>query len=212
MGRKRTKGNRSPSGRLKKATTALARQKWDHGNEVVQRRRALFDCMKIKNGKAVDEVGDGVGQLWAVGLLDGHGFEDDALRDVARLYELLHKREYGECDYKMQTFERADRSYNTSWATTPKDVLFEKFNDTLPAGTFEQMAVYELAIINKTADTLSPWIKAVVDFELVKLGRIPEAMAFPTTHDRGILNAAIRGLCALLDAGLAPRFQVRQAA
>ena len=212
MGRKRTKGNRSPSGRLKKGTTTLARQKWDYGNDVVQARRALFDAMCVKGGKAADEVGDGVGQLWAVGRLDGNGFEADDLRDVCRLYEELHKRDYGDLDYKIQNFERADRAHIAELIATPKDILFARFNEALPSGTFEQMAVYELAIINKCADTLSPWIKAIVDFELVRLGRVPRAMSFPTAHDYGILDAAIRGLCALLDAGLPARFQVRRAA
>jgi len=212
MGRKKTAGNRSPSGRKKKPSTQALRQKWDYGNDVVQKRRALFDAMCIKGGKAVDEVGDGAGQLWAVGKFEGHGFEDDALRDVARLYELLHRRDYGETDYKIQRFERSDRSYSEGWTTTPSDVLFQRFNEALPAGSFERMAVYELAIINKCADKLSPWVRAIVDHELLQKGRIPEAMAFPTAHDYDILSAAIRGLCALLDVGLPARFQVRRAA
>ena len=79
-------GLRYKGGKRKQPTTRKGRQAWDYGNEVVQRRRAMFDCMAIKGGKAADQVHDGIGQLWALDYLDGHGHESDTLRDAGRLF------------------------------------------------------------------------------------------------------------------------------
>jgi hypothetical protein len=78
----------------------------DYGNLAVQKRRALFDAMNIKGGKAADQVFDGIGQLWALDFLDGHQLDPDVLRDTARRYAHLYWNRNGATAPKIGKAER----------------------------------------------------------------------------------------------------------
>jgi hypothetical protein len=190
---------------------------WDYGNDVVRRHRALFDCAIIKNGKAADQVHDGIGQLWALDFLDGHGFDGVALRDAGRLFAQLWWERYAGADGsanlapKVSSFERASRSSAIYDGMTKRDLLFEKLDDCLPSNSLERGAIIDLCVDPWYREGVTPWAHRLVCCELLKRKRIPEAMGFETSADRDKLAAAIRGLCALVDGALPQRWERRAA-
>lgn len=198
---KRKSGLRYKNGQLKRATTRLARQAFDYGNDVVQAKRALFDCMAIKGGKAADQVHDGIGQLWALDFLDGQAHADDTLRDQGRLFAELWWSRYSATAPKISKYERASRTTNSHDGKSVRDYLFERMDEALPSGTMERAAVVDLCIDPWFFDEIALWAKRLVGTELLKRGRVPEMIQFETMNDRVMLDALIRGLTALVDAG-----------
>jgi hypothetical protein len=217
---KRKTGQRYKSGRLKGPTTRAARksQAPDYGNDAVQKRRALFDCRKIKNGnKAVlDQVHDGIGQLWALDYLDGHGFEDSALRDAGRTFAELWWDRYQATAPAMQKYERASRTTNFYEGRTTRDRIFDRMDDSLTPGSIERSAVVTLCVDYWFRDYAAPWAHRLVCLELLKRGRTAELMELPgpdqEAQDREMLAGLVRGLCLLIDAGLPARWERRVAA
>jgi len=201
MGRKRTKGNRSASGRLKKATTADARQKRDHGNEIVQARRNLFDAMCIRAGKAADQVFDGIGQLWALDFLDGHHLDPELMRDTARQYGEIYWRRNADKAPTTGQIERADRAKN-SLIDTAGDIRFERWLDTLPS--LERRTLESVVVDHWFTDERAPFVCRLVGNELMKRGRI--RFAEPEhPNDRYSLAALLRALFLLVDGALPMR-------
>lgn len=205
MGRKATAGNRSKGGRKKKATTNALRLAWDYGNPRVQARRALFDAMSIKGGKAVDQVFDGIGQLWALDFLDGHGFDGDSLRDIGRLWTELWWSCYGSTKARGMQFARSDRA-KANDNVTGRDRLFLRLDDAVPRDSFERQALFDLLIEPEHSDDVAFWVERLVSRELLERGRVPDLIQFPTPNDHELLNGAIRGLCMLIDGSLPARW------
>ena len=58
-----------------------------------------------------------------------------------------------------------------------------------------------------------PWAKMFIDDELFKRGRFTSCMTVGgvTESDRNLLNATIRGLCALIEGSLPGRYERRAA-
>ena len=205
---KRRSGARYANGRLKGPTTRKGRAvPFDYGNDVVQKRRALFDCQIIKGGKAADQVHDGIGQLWALDFLDGHGFEDSALRDAGRLFAELWWQRYNATAPKTAQFERASRTTNFYEGRTGRDIIFDRMDDALMPGYLERTAVVSLCIDPWFADHVVPWAGRLIATELLRRGRPVEFAELETEDDRRMLNGLIRGLCLLVDSGLPARFQ-----
>lgn len=190
---------------------------WDYGNDVVRRHRAMFDHINIKNGKARDHVHDGIGQLWALDFLDGHGIDDSALRDAGRIYGELWWSRYAAADGsaslapKIAQYERSSRTSQSYDGMTKRDLLFDRMDDCLPVGSFERKVIIDLCVDPWFMDGITPWASRLVCTELLKRGRIPEAMFFETAKDRDNLAAAVRGLCGLVDGSLPARWQKRAA-
>jgi hypothetical protein len=215
-------GPRYKNGRLKGATTREGRRApFDYGNEVVQRRRAIFDAMCIKGGKAVDHVHDGIGQLWALDFLDGHGFDDTALRDAGRTFAELYWSRYSLTAPKTAKLERASRTTNAYAGYTARDRIFDRMDDSLRPGYIERAAVVTCCVDHWFSDAIVDWAQPLIVTELVRRGRIRNrreydgldcAIMLPLVEHRTMLDGLIRGLCLLIDAGLPARFERRVAA
>lgn len=211
--RKRKSGQRYANGRLKGPTTRAARKAYDYGNDVVQKRRLLFDAMCIKNGKAADQVHDGIGQLWALDFLDGHGHADDTLRDAGRLFAELWWERYEATAPKTSKLERASRTTNFWEGRTRRDIMFDRMDDSLRPGYLERAAVMTLCVDPWFRDHIAPWANRLIQEELLKRGRhLDEVIELPTQQDRDMLTGLIRALNILVDGSLPARFEQRRAA
>ena len=208
----RKSGKRSKSGRL----SARGQFSTVEPSERVLERRAVFNFVQLppdlrqdgRNGEIDSEVSDGIGQLCAVGLLDGHGHEARTLRDHGRMYGLLYwKRTPGPKPGSSQ-YERSSRSTGTSLAETPAESLFKKLDDSL--GGWERAVVMSLVADKNWTDEIVPWANGLIAERLLEMGRIPprwmEPIILPTVMDREYLNACIRGLCQLVDGALPSRW------
>lgn len=195
MARKKTKGNRSPSGRLKKASTVAGRQNRDYGNEITQARRALFQDKKIKDGKAADQVHDGIGRLWALDYLDGHHLDPCLLRDTARKYAELFWIRNADKAPRIGEAERIGFS-KPSLEDTKADLLFERWIDDLQT---EERAALEMVVIDHWhSDKEAPFVDRLVGHELMQRGRIKFARPVES-KDRSLLAALLRALFVLVD-------------
>ncbi|MEN3973097.1 hypothetical protein WJS89_10495 [Sphingomicrobium sp. XHP0235] len=87
MGRPKRKGNRSPSGRLKKATTTAEREKRDTGSERTAKRIARFNAMKYQGGGHGKESVDAAGILFLTGNLDHFDYEPQKMLEAFRDYD-----------------------------------------------------------------------------------------------------------------------------
>lgn len=198
---KRKAGKRTTKGRLSRAKGEAPdpRLAWDYGNDVTQARRRLFDCAAIKGGKAADQVSDGIGQLWALDLLEGHEVAGDALRDAGRLYAELYWACYARTAATIGNYDRRSRTSESGEIrpATPRELAFERMDDCLPRKSFEWGAVHSLVIDEWHSDRVAPWAESLICEELLGRGRIPAATMFPTSNDRELLAAATRGLLML---------------
>jgi len=206
MGRRKTPGNRSAGGRKKKASKARDRQKWDYGNPVIQARRELFDAMCIKGGKAVDQVFDTPGQLWALDYFDGHGFEADLILDTMRRYGHgywnRHKGQAPRCGQ----LERTDRA-NDPLKDTPLDLSYEQMSRALKDMPRERRALEELVIDWQFQDCPAPFAYALITTGLFQKGRYPEAIALSSASDHDRLGDALRATFRLIECGLQAKYR-----
>lgn len=202
MGRKRKDGPRSKSGRLLKLR--------DYGNNVVQARRALFDAQCIRQGKAADQVFDGIGQLWAMDFLDNDAFDPELLRDTARQYGECYWRRNADKAPKTAKLERGDRS-RQNYEDTRKDLLFERWCDDLPA--WERSVLEHTVVDYWFSDGNAGFVSRLVSTELLKRGRMPDwkMVELSTAADHDLLQALMRALFILVDGALPARFERRAA-
>jgi hypothetical protein len=176
-----------------------ARQKWDYGNDKVQARKALFDAMCIKGGKAVDQVFDGIGQLWALDFLDGHHLDPDLLRDTARKYAELYWRRNSATAPKIGQAERLGFS-KPSFEDNGGDRLFAKWIDYLPG--YERSVLEHVVVDYWFSDGSAPFVNRLVSTELLKRKRPPPLIELETAHDRDLLHALLRALFVLVDGAM----------
>lgn len=195
---KRKSGIRYKNNRLKGPTTRAGRksQAHDYGNLMVQKRRALFDSPKIKGGKAVDQVHDGIGQLWALDFLDGHHLDPDLMRDTARRYAHLYWNRNGATAPKIGKAERVGFSL-PSLEDTGSDLMFERWIGWLPA--YERSVLEHVTTDYWFSDGCAGFVNRLVSTELLKRGRYPDLIELATAHDHDLLNALLRGLFILVD-------------
>lgn len=199
---KRKSGDRYKSGRLKGATTRGDRKVWDYGNLVVQKRRAMFDAMNIKSGKAADQVFDGIGQLWALDFLDGHHLDPDVLRDTARRYAHLYWNRNGATAPKIGKAERVGFSL-PSLDDTGADLMFERWIAWLEP--YERSVLEHVTTDYWFSDGSAPFVNRLVTTELLRRGKCPELIEVSTAHDRDLLNALLRALFVLVDGAIPAR-------
>lgn len=212
MGRKRKAGNRSPSGRKRKPTTALERETRVAPNDRVLERRRQFAWVRPpadKDGKPIDgnngevdqQVCDALGQLQVLGLLDVDGFDSADLRDVGREWgQHFTRLMRGErLTAKAQSYERQDRGQGrVSW--TVSDQRFDAMD--LALDRFERQVLAELIIQPEIGcwpdgQEFSPWVQGLIQEALLERGMIVRSMVFPNTYHRHLLETARQGLVAM---------------
>jgi hypothetical protein len=187
MGRRKKSGKRTATGRLSRAR--------DYGNEFVQQRRALFDGLCIRGGKAADQVFDGIGQLWALDYLDGHHLDPDLLRDTARQYAAIYWRRNADKAPKIGQPERVGYS-RPSLDDNGLDWKFETWLDAIPA--YERRVLERVVVDHWFNDGNEPFVERLVGHELMQRGRMKFARPVEP-NDRETLAALLRALFVLVD-------------
>ena len=184
-------------------------------------RRKLFSfvqppCDKRqdgRNGEIDSEVCDAIGQLCALGLLDNHGHDPIEMRDKGRFWGCGYAKRMKMLGPRTGAYEPRSRSTNASTALTAEDLLFDKMDEALGNG-FERSALLSLVVDPLIGHRENvPWAQMFIDDELFKRGRFTACMVAGgvTENDRMLLNATIRGLCALVEGSLPGRYERRAA-
>jgi hypothetical protein len=160
-----------------------------------------------RNGEIDSEICDPIGQMTALGLFDGHGHDPIEMRDKGRFWGGHYARLFKGSAMKTQNYERADRSRSTG-ALTAADLLFDKMDEAL-SDTWERGVLLNLIVDPLLGDRKVFWAQSLIDEALIARGRMPQdrVMMFPGMHERELLKASIRGLCALIDGALPARFE-----
>lgn len=189
--------------------------------DYILERRRLFSFVQAppearqdgRNGEIDSEVCDAIGQLCALGLLDGHGHDPIEMRDKGRFWGGHYAKLMKGVGVKTGAYERRDRSQPTG-ALTGEDILFDRMDEALGNG-FERSALLSLIVdpLIGHHETV-PWAQVFIWDELFKRGRFTSCMVVGavTENDRALLAATIRGLTALVDGSLPGRYERRAAA
>jgi hypothetical protein len=216
MGRKKTPGTRSSGGRRKKPSTAALRTKHDYGNDRCIARIEAFHHPKILDGKAAwIDIFDGVGQLHAIGMLEGHGLDGKLLREAGRNYIGLYNYYFIEMMPKGSDLERAYGGRSGSGKSdlippaTKRDLLFAKLDDTLPSGSEERYWTQALLLNHFGLDAVHPLVDRLVNYRFNQW-RLPIPIGDRDARTAGatdfqILARFLRGLFALADGTMPER-------
>lgn len=208
---RRSRAERKRAQRAAEAAVRLAQR--SEPNQRVLDRREAFSFVKAERGGSIDQdIHDGIGQLHALGYLDGHGHEPKDLRDIGREYAELYWERYFETAPKVGELEQRSRGTGAPPPRTARYDRFDRLDDALPRASMERTAIHMLLTEFYHTDRLCGWAQRLVNFELARRGA-PNVFVDTHSmgHDRHMLNCAIRGLCAIYDASLAPRFARRAA-
>jgi hypothetical protein len=218
MGRKKTPGSRSAGGRKKKPSTTALRAKWDYGNERCVARLERFSHQKILDGKAAwIDIFDGVGQLHAIGMLDGHGLDGKLLREAGRDYIGLYNYQFIDLLPKGSDLERAYGGRGGSGksdlipAATKREIRFAQLDMLLPTGSDERRWTHKLLLDYFGLDVVHPVIERLVNYRFARWN-LPVAGYIADATDFQILGCFLRGLFALADGSLPNRERLRIAA
>lgn len=168
-----------------------------------------------KVGTIDQDICDGIGQLHALGLLDGHGHDPQDMRDAAREwghgYALLLKGSA----MRVAQYERRERG-----KTEPRYGKADERWDLMDGAlTGHERGVLLSLIVDPLigdfhGEPVIPWARAIIDEKLLQRGRISEVskpMRFADASDWALLGAAIRGMVMLVDAKLPQRGNLRAA-
>lgn len=217
MGRKKTPGTRSAGGRKKKPTTNIERSKHDYGNDRVQERLLRFRHKNILDGKAAwIDIFDGIGQLHAVGLLEGHGIDGKLMREAGREYVGLYNYYYIDLLPKGCDLERAYGGRSTSGKSdllppaTRRDIRFAQLDALLPMASDERRWTHKLLLDHFGLDIVHPLVVRLVNYKFAQWG-LPVCGEISGADDFRLLGCILRGLFALAD-GAMPERRVRLAA
>lgn len=221
MARRRGRPKKSEDQKLKDALERNA------PNIRVQERSALFaglerdrpvEYVKAPTGelRPIDQTHDTLGQFFLVGLLDDHGFEPSDLLAKGRFWGAYIAKRYKGLGAKTASYERRDRS-EPSTATTKEDLFFERIDEGLwrdiggmKVTTHERDVLWDLIVHPLIGHrNAAPWSHGLICEKLIELKRLPlpGPIMFPTTHEYGLRDAAIRGLCLLCEAAVPGRYQ-----
>lgn len=209
---------RKPKSKEQKAKDKIDR---DRPADYIIARRKLFSFVQPpankrqdgRNGEIDSEVCDAIGQLCALGLLDGHGYDPVELRDKGRFWGCHYAKLMKPVGVKTGSYERRDKSH-ASGALTGEDLLFDRMDEALGSG-FERSALLSLVVDPLIGHReIVPWAQMFIDDELFKRGRFTSCMTVGgvTDSDRGLLNACIRGLCLMTEGSLPGRYERRMVA
>jgi hypothetical protein len=175
---------------------------------ILDRRRSFGGIATAPKGGEIDsEVCDAIGQLCALGLLDGHGHDPVELRDKGRFWGGHYAKLMKGSAVKVSSYERKDRTSGHANALTGADLMFDRMDENLPS--YERVILLSLLVdpLIGHGDTV-PWAQSLIDEALLQRKRLPEGrvMRFPDMDDRYKLEACIRGLCVLVDGALPARW------
>ena len=168
MGRNRKSGKRIGSRLSRAIKDIVARGHVAPADHILARRKLWSFVTPSKGpdgrgGEIDQDICDGIGQLHAIGLLDGHGIDPQELRDKGRLYANLYWKRYSATAPKMGTFERADKSTSAYDGETAADRLFEKMDGVLSG--YDRACVVDLVI-----DPMWPGLTSGLTLPLLRIG------------------------------------------
>lgn len=214
MGKQRKAGKRV-NGRLSRAKGEAGDTRVQPTERIIERRNlfAFVNPTKGPDGRVGEidqDICDGIGQLHALGLLDGHGIDPQEMRDKGRLYGELWWSRYSATAPKTGDYERASKSTSSFDGETGRDRLFARMDEALSG--YERGVLMSLIVDKAWGDDIVPWAKALIDEALLARGKVPKMMRFPDMNDRALLEAAIRGLCLIVDGALPQRWERNEAA
>jgi hypothetical protein len=191
--------------------------------ERVQQRRELYAWLvptkgpEGRGGSIDQDVCDGIGQLHALGLLDGHGFEAQDLRDKGREWRDHYCKLLRGHGFKTGSYERMDKSRGEQ-TYTARDERFDRVDEELRG--LERSALLSLLVdpvVGSRPDGRDdvPWVNSHIAYALLEKKKLVPAymqpVRFPDANDHELLKAAVRGLCLLVDGALPARFERRAA-
>lgn len=205
---RRSKAERRRAKRAAEAAASIGSR--SNPNDRVTERRERFRF--LGSGRIDQDIHDGIGQLHALGLLNGHGHEAKDLRDIGRDYAELYWERYELTAPSTGQFERRSRGTGEPPPRNGRYNRFDRLDDAMPRVCMERTAIHMLVIHHYHSDNLEGWVQRLVNYELAKRG-VPDVLV--DTHSHGhdcyMLGCAVRGLCQLMDAGLPARFERRAA-
>lgn len=181
-------------------------------NDAILERRRLFAFVQLpkdarldgRNGEIDSEVCDGIGQLHALGLLDGHGIDGRDLRDAGRFFRDHYWSRYRETGPRTAKLERTDRSVSEFLGETAADRRFDRMDNVLTG--YERLCVIELTVDHNWGDEIVGWAQSLIDEALRERGTPRKGgRQFATMCQRARLKACIRGLCLIFDGGMEMR-------
>jgi hypothetical protein len=147
-------------------------------------------------------------RLW--GFFTNHGHDPAEMVRSGRFWGCHYAAllTYGGNGAQVAGYERGDKGTHFP-RQTQADITFDRMNDGF--GEYEREVLITLLVdplIGTTPDGMNAtWADALIAEGLRERGRFVACAMFPTPNDRALLNAAIRGLCALVDGALPARFQ-----
>ena len=157
-----------------------------------------------RGGHIDQDICDGIGQLHALGLLDGHGIDAKDMRDAGRFFGEHWWSRYRETAPKTGKYERRDKSMSSWLGETANDRRFDRMDEVLRG--YERSVLMSLVVDTAWGDELIPWAQSLIDEELLKRGKVRRGLIrFPDMEDRARLEACIRGLVLIVDGGMALR-------
>lgn len=211
----RTKENsrrsKAAAKRARKAAVDAAKGSRDTPNDHVQRLRQRFAFLRLeasegRQGTIDQDICDGIGQMCAVGLLDGHGHDPLLLRDTGREWGEGFALWYKSSGMKTASYVRMDRSDEVRPITRAEE-RFRNLNNALSG--YEKSCLLSLIVDpligHFEGDGVVFWAASLIGERLLEMGIIPPVVRFPTPDDWFRHGAAIRGLCQLVDASLPAR-------
>lgn len=212
------KGRPRKSGARDKNERLILDRRVEPAAYVIQRRQLFAFVTPTKGpegrvGTIDQDICDGIGQLHALGLLDKHGHDSQDLRDIGRAWRDHYVMLMRASACEIGKYERADKSEAIAHYTH-LDAKFDAMDEALTG--FERGALMDLLvdpIIGSwpLGEENSPWVRSIIAEGLIAKGKFPPACRLPDLHDKNLLDAAIRGLCMLIDAGLPARYERRAA-
>jgi hypothetical protein len=211
-GRPRKPGKRDKNDRL------VSGGKFTPPPDHILERRKLFSFVTPTKGpdgrvgEIDQDICDGIGQLRALGLLDGHGFDATELRDIGREWRDWFTRILRKQGFKAGGYERMDKARERE----PRHNERMDRMDLALTG-YERAALMSLLIDPivgswPLGEEESAWVRGLIAEALLERGRVVKFVRFPDPNDRALLAAAIRGLCCLKDASLPNRYERRMVA
>jgi hypothetical protein len=126
------------------------------------------------------------------------------LRDAGRFFGEHYWTRYKETAPKTAKYERRDKSVSAFLGETAADRRFDRMDESLRG--YERSVLMSLVVDTAWGDVIIPWAQALIDEALGQRGRFRKGpIRFPDMNDRAMLEALVRGLCAILDGGMEMR-------
>jgi hypothetical protein len=219
MAKPRKPGKRHKSGKLAKPTTRTARNTHDYGNDRCVARLDSFRHKNILAGKAAwIDIFDGIGQLHAIGMLDGHGIDGKLMREAGREYVGLYNYYFIDLLPKGSDLERAYGGKSGGGKSdlippaTRREIRFAQLDDLLPKGSQERYWTQRILLNHFGLDTVEPLVDRLVNYKFNQWGLpLPEGdrdMRTAGADDFQNLGCVLRGLFALADGVMPDRWKM----